>query len=153
MVRPPGAGGAATLRANLRTRKEGGDARRQRHGDAPGWPRGIGEQVSPLPGATMRRLLRPFLAVTASALAARCAPEATAPAPRPITGLPRSLTAAEGSLVAADNRFALKLFQEIARQSSPDSNLFISRSAPRWPWAWPTTARPARPSRRCNGRS
>lgn len=74
----------------------------------------------------MHRLLRPFLAVTVSALAARCAPEATEPAPRPITGLPRTLSGAEGSLVAADNRFAFKLFQEIARQSSPDSNLFIS---------------------------
>jgi serine protease inhibitor len=47
-------------------------------------------------------------------------------APTPITELPRELTAAEQQLVAADNRFAFRLFRQIADSTPPDSSLFIS---------------------------
>jgi len=43
-----------------------------------------------------------------------------------ITHLPRALTAAEQQIVASDNTFAFSLFREIAAESSPDSNIFIS---------------------------
>src|SRR5438874_11514727 len=67
----------------------------------------------------------PLLAVALGALAAHCR-EAPITAPRPITSLPRALDAGESGLIGADNRFAFSLFAEIARQTSPDSNLFIS---------------------------
>ncbi|MGD2135494.1 MAG: serpin family protein [Gemmatimonadales bacterium] len=44
----------------------------------------------------------------------------------PINDLPRPLSVAEGALVEADNRFAFKLFREIARQDTSDGNLFVS---------------------------
>lgn len=47
-------------------------------------------------------------------------------APTPITHLPRELTAAEGRLVSTDNRFAFKLFRQIADSTPADSSLFIS---------------------------
>ena len=43
----------------------------------------------------------------------------------PISGLPRQLTSAETQLVETDNRFALKLFQEVNR-SQLGKNVFIS---------------------------
>ncbi|HUK21946.1 MAG TPA: serpin family protein [Gemmatimonadales bacterium] len=43
-----------------------------------------------------------------------------------ITGLPRSLTGSEQTIVGADNQFAFSVFREIAAQSGPDSNIFIS---------------------------
>jgi len=52
--------------------------------------------------------------------------EAPITGPRRITSLPRALTAAENNLVAADNRFAFKVFQQVAQEASPDSNLFLS---------------------------
>jgi serpin B len=73
------------------------------------------------------RLLISLRLAAAAVLAAGCrAADVTAPRPRPITSLPRALTTAEADLVAADNAFAFRLFGEIARQSQPDSNLFIS---------------------------
>ncbi len=72
----------------------------------------------------MNRFVRPFMMLVVGAFAARCGP--TEPGVRPITSLPRPLTGAESQLVAADNRFAFRLFQEVARQAGPDSNLFIS---------------------------
>ncbi len=53
-------------------------------------------------------------------------PTGPGPAPELITVLPRSLSHAELSLIEADNAFALKLFQEIAAQQAPDSNIFVS---------------------------
>ena len=44
----------------------------------------------------------------------------------PITELPRALTTAEQALVEVDNRFALKLFREIAAQEQPAANIFVS---------------------------
>ena len=44
----------------------------------------------------------------------------------PIDELPRNLTVAESKLVDADNRFAFKLFREIASQEPADANVFIS---------------------------
>ena len=73
----------------------------------------------------MRAHVGPLLAVAIGVLAARCR-EAPITAPRPITSLPRALDAAESGVIGADNRFAFSLFAEIARQTSPDSNLFIS---------------------------
>ena len=73
----------------------------------------------------MRAHVGPLLAVAIGVLAARCR-EAPITAPRPITSLPRALDAGESGLIGADNRFAFSLFAEIARQTSPDSNLFIS---------------------------
>ena len=73
----------------------------------------------------MRRWFRPFVAIAIGLGAARCR-EAAITAPRRITSLPRQLTGAESGLIAADNRFAFKLFGEIARQAGPDTNLFIS---------------------------
>src|SRR2546423_2943665 len=73
----------------------------------------------------MRSIVRPLLAAAIGMLGARCG-ETSLTAPRPITVLPRTLSAAETGLIAADNRFAFHLFGEIARQASPDSNLFIS---------------------------
>lgn len=43
-----------------------------------------------------------------------------------ITSLPRALTASEQQIVTADNTFAFSLFREIAAESSPDVNIFIS---------------------------
>jgi len=43
-----------------------------------------------------------------------------------ITALPRALTAAEQQIVTADNDFAFALLRELAAESSPDSNIFIS---------------------------
>ena len=73
----------------------------------------------------MRSIVRPLLAAAMGALVAQCG-ENSVTAPRPITALPRTLSAAETGLISADNRFAFSLFGEIARQASPDSNLFIS---------------------------
>jgi len=73
----------------------------------------------------MRAHVGPLLAVALGVFGTRCR-EAPITAPRPITSLPRALDAGESSLIGADNRFAFKLFGEIARQASPDSNLFIS---------------------------
>src|SRR5438552_18831213 len=73
----------------------------------------------------MRAYVGPLLAVALGVFGARCR-EAPITAPRPITSLPRALDAGESSLIGADNRFAFKLFGEIARQAGPDSNLFIS---------------------------
>src|SRR6266516_4991512 len=73
----------------------------------------------------MRAYVGPLLAVALGLFGARCR-EAPITAPRPITSLPRALGAGEIGLIGADNRFAFKLFGEIARQASPDSNLFIS---------------------------
>ena len=73
----------------------------------------------------MRAHVGPLLAVAIGALAAHCR-EAPITAPRPITSLPRALDAGESGVIGADNRFAFSLFAEIARQTSPDSNLFIS---------------------------
>ncbi len=73
----------------------------------------------------MRAHVGPLLAVALGVVGARCR-EAPITAPRPITSLPRALDAGESGLIGADNRFAFKLFGEIARQASPDSNLFIS---------------------------
>jgi serpin B len=44
----------------------------------------------------------------------------------PIVDLPRELTVAEGKLVAADNRFAFKLFREVAAQEPSEANVLIS---------------------------
>lgn len=44
----------------------------------------------------------------------------------PIDDLPRPLSVAEGELVEADNRFAFKLFREVARQDTADGNIFVS---------------------------
>src|SRR4029077_10647646 len=73
----------------------------------------------------MRSIVRPLLAAAMGALVAQCG-ENSPTAPRPITALPRTLSAAEAALITADNPFAFSLFGEIARQTSPDSNLFIS---------------------------
>ena len=73
----------------------------------------------------MRSIVRPLLAIAGGMLVVQCH-EASLTAPRPITALPRTLSAAETGLISADNRFAFSLFGEIARQTSPDSNLFIS---------------------------
>ncbi|HEY6156880.1 MAG TPA: serpin family protein [Gemmatimonadales bacterium] len=73
----------------------------------------------------MRSIVRPLLAAAMGAIVAQCG-ENSLTAPRPITALPRTLSAAETGLIHADNRFAFNLFGEIARQASPDSNLFIS---------------------------
>ena len=58
---------------------------------------------------------------TAAAVALGCG-DAVAP----IDELPRNLTVAESKLVEADNRFAFKLFREIASQEPTDANVFIS---------------------------
>jgi len=73
----------------------------------------------------MRSIVRPLLAIAGGMLVVQCH-EVSLTAPRPITALPRALSAAETGLISADNRFAFSLFGEIARQTSPDSNLFIS---------------------------
>src|SRR5437773_3919957 len=73
----------------------------------------------------MRSIVRSLLAIAGAMLVVQCH-EASLTAPRPITALPRTLSAAETGLISADNRFAFSLFGEIARQASPDSNLFIS---------------------------
>ena len=73
----------------------------------------------------MRSIVRSLLAIAGAMLVVQCH-EASLTAPRPITALPRTLSAAETGLISADNRFAFSLFGEIARQTSPDSNLFIS---------------------------
>ena len=66
---------------------------------------------------------RPMLAALPLLLAASCGHD---PITGPITELPRPLTAAEAQLVATDNRFALKLFREVAAEQDPSRNLFIS---------------------------
>jgi len=71
----------------------------------------------------MSRAFRPFLVLAMSALAASCR---GSPTTLSITTLPRALTAGEQQLVAADNRFAFRLFREIARREAADRNLFIS---------------------------
>ncbi len=71
----------------------------------------------------MRRASRWCLAAATAALAACHAGE---PVTSPITSLPRSLTPSEAQLIGAGNDFAFRLFREIARESSPDLNLFIS---------------------------
>ena len=73
----------------------------------------------------MRSIVRSLLAIAGAMLVVQCH-EASLTAPRPITALPRTLSAAETGLISADNRFAVSLFGEIARQTSRDSNLFIS---------------------------
>src|SRR5207302_8090176 len=73
----------------------------------------------------MRSIVRPLLAAAIGTLVAQCG-EPSLTAPQPITALPRTLSAAETGLITADNRFAFNLFGEIARQASPDSNLFVS---------------------------
>ena len=73
----------------------------------------------------MRSIVRPLLAIAGGILVVQCH-EASLTAPRSITALPRTLSAAETGLISADNRFAFSLFGEIARQTSLDSNLFIS---------------------------
>src|SRR5438874_4369574 len=73
----------------------------------------------------MRSIVRPLLAIAGGMLVVQCH-EDSLTAPRPITALPRTLSAAEAGLISADNRFAVSLFGEIARQTSRDSNLFIS---------------------------
>ncbi len=44
----------------------------------------------------------------------------------PIVELPRQLTVAESKLVDADNRFAFKLFREVAAQEPTESNVLLS---------------------------
>src|SRR3989441_2144943 len=73
----------------------------------------------------MRAHVGPLLAVALGVLGAGCR-EAPITAPRPITSRPRALGAGESGLIGADNRFAFRLFGEIARRAGPDSNLFIS---------------------------
>src|SRR5436309_1106596 len=73
----------------------------------------------------MRSIVRPLLAAAIGILVAQCG-EPSLTAPQPSTALPRTLSAAETGLITADNRFAFNLFGEIARQASPDSNLFVS---------------------------
>ena len=67
---------------------------------------------------------RPFLVVALALLTLQCHEPSTAPTP--ITHLPRDLTTAEGRLVSTDNRFAFKLFRQIADSTPADSSLFIS---------------------------
>lgn len=67
---------------------------------------------------------RPLLVVALGFGAVQCHEPITAPTP--ITHLPRDLTAAEGRLVSTDNRFAFKLFRQIAHSTPADSSLFIS---------------------------
>ena len=73
----------------------------------------------------MARIFRPILLAAIGLAAAQCR-ESPPTAPTLITHLPRELTAAEGRLVATDNRFAFKLFRQIAESVSADSSLFIS---------------------------
>jgi len=73
----------------------------------------------------MARIFRPILFAAIGLAAAQCR-EAPPTAPVLITHLPRELTAAEGRLVTADNRFAFKLFRQIAESVSADSSLFVS---------------------------
>jgi serine protease inhibitor len=68
----------------------------------------------------MRYATLSTLAVTAMGMAA-CG-DATAP----IVELPRELTVAEAKLVAADNRFAFKLFRQVATQEATEANVLIS---------------------------
>jgi len=72
----------------------------------------------------MRRALRWAVAAVGIVLAAGC--RDGGPISGPIAGLPRDLTPSETHLVAVGNDFAFRLFGEIARGSSPDSNLFVS---------------------------
>src|SRR5438045_812964 len=73
----------------------------------------------------MARIFRPILLAAVGLAAAQCR-DSPPTAPTLITHLPRELTAAEGRLVATDNRFAFKLFRQIAESVSADSSLFIS---------------------------
>jgi len=73
----------------------------------------------------MARIFRPILFAAIGLAAAQCR-EAPPTAPSPITHLPRELTAAEGRLVTADNRFAFKVFRQIAESVPADSSLFVS---------------------------
>jgi serine protease inhibitor len=72
----------------------------------------------------MRRAFPWLVPVAAVLLAAGC--RDAGPISGPIAGLPRDLTPTETHLVARSNDFAFRLFGEVARGSSPDSNLFIS---------------------------
>jgi serine protease inhibitor len=67
---------------------------------------------------------RRVLALALGLTALQCHEPSTAPTP--IAHLPRDLTAAEGRLVATDNRFAFKVFRQIADSTPPDSSIFIS---------------------------
>lgn len=72
----------------------------------------------------MRRAFRWSIAVAALAATTGCGD--SGPITGPITSLPRDLTSSETHLVAVGNDFAFRLFGEVARESSPDANLFIS---------------------------
>jgi serine protease inhibitor len=72
----------------------------------------------------MRPVFSRLIAAAAIVLAASC--RDGSPITRPIASLPRDLTPTETHLVATSNDFAFRLFDEIAREASPDSNLFIS---------------------------
>ena len=88
----------------------------------------------------MARIFRPLLFAAIGVAAAQCR-EAPPTAPVLITHLPRELTAAEGRLVTADNRFAFKLFRQIAESVPPDSSLFVSPFHPRKPFIAPQFSR------------
>jgi serpin B len=72
----------------------------------------------------MTKGFRQLLTAALGLVAVQCHEPSTAPTP--ITHLPRDLTAAEGRLVSTDNRFAFKLFRQIADSTPADSNLFVS---------------------------
>ena len=72
----------------------------------------------------MRHVLRSWIAAAGMILVAGC--RGGGPITSPITSLPRDLTPSETHLIATGNDFAFRLFAEIARRSSPDSNLFVS---------------------------
>jgi serine protease inhibitor len=72
----------------------------------------------------MRRAFRWSIAVAALAAATGC--RDSGPITSPITTLPRDLTPSEAHLIAVGNDFAFRLFGEVARESSPGANLFIS---------------------------
>ena len=73
----------------------------------------------------MKRHFRPLGLIAVALVVSQCH-EAPITGPRRITSLPRALTNTETGLVTADNRFAFTLFQQVVRQGSPDSNLFLS---------------------------
>src|SRR3990172_7656790 len=81
-------------------------------------------EVAPSVRSSMSTRFRPLLVVALGFGAVQCHEPSTAPTP--ITHLPRDLTAAEGRLVSTDNRFAFKLFRQIADGTPADSSLFIS---------------------------
>ena len=73
----------------------------------------------------MKRTFRWGLLALGAAVVAGCH-DGGASIAEPISGLPRDLTPSEAQLVATGNDFAFRLFGAIARQASPDSNLFVS---------------------------